>query len=411
MAMVHIKDLLYHAYNNRYAVGAFEIVSLDFLQAVIDAAEKARSPVILNIVEPHFGLYDLESLMTAVVNAAKRASVPVAVHMDHCGSLETVQTAIRLGCNSVMFDAATESFPVNVELTRNVVTMAHACGIPVEGEIGYVTGFAVENGEPQPEAPVYTSIEEAKAYIDKTGVDFLAVSIGTVHGRTKTKHRLDYTRLSRIQEKVNIPCVIHGGTGLTDRQFHKLIDHGVAKINYYTVLADAMVKKVQANINRGEISYQQIFAEVRETIAKEVQRCMQLLNSAGRAAEVLIQCQPWHNVEHVIVYQPSTDDQGIIQEMLYKGKQDLSKIPGVLDVQIGRSVDSNSRYTYCWLIRFAHEDVLESYKNHPTHVAYADQYFRPIAADRMTTDYEMIDTLDWREMPSHASAARVAHST
>jgi len=370
MAMVDMRDLLQHAYSNRYAVGAFEIVSLDFLQAIIEAAETARSPVILNIVEPHFGLYDLDLLMTATIRAAKRASVPVAVHMDHCSSLETVQTSMRLGCNGVKLDAASESFPVNVQRTREVVDMAHAWGIPVEGEIGYVTGMSREDSESNSDVPVYTHVEEAKAYIEKTGVDFLAVSIGTVHGRVKGKPRLDYTRLARIQEKFSIPCVIHGGTGLGEQQYRKLIDHGVAKINYFTALAETNAKQLEANLKNKEMSYQQVFADVREKLSEEVKHHMRVLNSAGRAAEVLMQCRSWRNVENVICCNPDTEDQGLIEEMLTKGQQDLIQIPGVLNVEIGRSIDSNSRSNYCWLVSVANEEVLKSYKAHPIYENY-----------------------------------------
>ncbi|MEJ2179658.1 MAG: class II fructose-bisphosphate aldolase [Gammaproteobacteria bacterium] len=389
MAMVDMRDLLQHAYSNRYAVGAFEIVSLDFLQAIIEAAETARSPVILNIVEPHFGLYDLDLLMTATIRAAKRASVPVAVHMDHCSSLETVQTAMRLGCNGVKLDAASESFPVNVQRTREVVDMAHAWGIPVEGEIGYVTGMSREDSESNSDVPVYTHVEEAKAYIEKTGVDFLAVSIGTVHGRVKGKPRLDYTRLARIQEKFSIPCVIHGGTGLGEQQYRKLIDHGVAKINYFTALAETNAKQLEANLKNKEMSYQQVFADVREKLSEEVKHHMQVLNSAGRAAEVLMQCRSWRNVENVICYNPDTEDQGLIEEMLTKGQQDLIQIPGVLNVEIGRSIDSNSQYNYCWLVSVANEEVLKSYKAHPIY----ENYTKKVSMGITVNDFEILDAV------------------
>jgi len=391
MAMVDMRDLLHHAYGNRYAVGAFGIVSLDFLQATIAAAETERSPVILNVVEPHCGLYDLDLLMTATIRAAKKASVPVAVHMDHCSSLDVVQTSIRLGCNSVKLDAASESFPVNVERTRNVVNMAHAWGVPVEGEIGCVTGMGRDNGESNSDVPVYTHVEEAKAYIEKTSVDFLAVSIGTVHGRVKGKPRLDYTRLARIQEKFSIPCVIHGGTGLSEQQYRKLIDHGVAKINYFTALAEMHAKQLEANLKNKNMSYQQVFLDVREKISDEVKHCMQVLNSAGRAAEVLMQCRPWRNVESVIIYNPDTEDQDVIDGVLAKGQQDISQIPGVLNVEIGRSINSNSRYNYCWLVRVANEDVLKRFKAHPMYKAYAENYVKPVVSGSAANDYKKLD--------------------
>lgn len=141
------------------------------------------------------------------------------------------------------------------------MSTAHAWGTPVEGEIGYVTGMNREDSESNAEGPVYTHVEEAKAYIEKTGVDFLAVSIGTVHGRIKGKPKLDYTRLARIQEKVSIPFVIHGGAGLSEQQYRKLIDYGVAKINYFTALAETNTKQLEANLRKKEMSYQEVFAD------------------------------------------------------------------------------------------------------------------------------------------------------
>jgi len=399
MALVSMKDLLNHAYDNHYAVGAFEIVNLEFLRAVIAAAEQARSPAILNIVEPHFDMFDVEMLMPAVVQAAKRASVPIALHMDHCSSLVSVQSAIRLGCNSVMYEGASAELPDNIEQTRKVVELAHSCGVPVEGELGYVAGIKSNYGDD--DQSVQTSANEARVYVERTGVDFLSISIGTTHGSGNGKPRLDYNRLARIYESVNVPLVIHGGTGLSDQQYHKLIDHGVAKINYFTALAELTVEQVRKNVARDDISYRNLISNIHEEMTSAVLRIMQVWRSAGRAAEVMIQCGTWNNVEHVIVYNTSENDPTVIQIMLRKGKQQLSSIPGVLDVRVGRAMDDKSKYRYCWLVRFAHESVIESYKTHPIHVAYADSYFRPIAADRVTNDYEILDDLELGR-PFHA---------
>jgi len=391
MAMVSMKDLLHHAYNNRYAVGAFEIVSLDFLRAVIQAAEKSRSPVILNVVEAHFDLFDVRLLMAAVTQAAKQSSVPVAVHMDHCSSLDSVGMAIKLGCNSVMYDGYNEDLPANINNTRQAVELARTCGVPVEGELGHVAGITGDNGDYSDDLSVHTSVQEAKVYVERSGVDFLAISIGTVHGRVNSKPRLDFTRLARIRESVDIPFVIHGGTGLSDQQYHRLIDLGVAKINCFTALAEAAVQQIQTNLLQEGATYREVFARLSETIAMKVQHCMQMWGSAGRAAEVLMQCGAWQNIEHVIVYNTSVNEPAVVEEMLRKGKEQLSDIPGVLDVHIGKAIREQGAYRYCWLIRFAHESVIESYKTHPVHVAFADTYFRPLAADRISNDYVIVD--------------------
>lgn len=392
MALVNMKDLLNHAYDNHYAVGAFEVVNLDFLRAVITAAEQTRSPVILNVVEPHFDLFDVELLMPAVVQAAKRASVPVAINMDHCTSLESVQSAIRLGCNGVMYESDKAFLPDNIEHTKQVVELAHSCGVPVEGELGHVAGVKPDNDDEN--HSVQTSANEAKVFVERTGVDFLAISIGTVHGSGNGKPRLDYTRLARINESANIPLVIHGGTGLGDQQYQKLIENGVAKINYFTALSELVTDRVRENLANGKGGYRNMIASLHEEMTEAVQRMMQVWRSAGRAAEVMIQCNTWNNVEHVIVYNSSESDPAVIQIMLLKGKQQLSTIPGVMDVRIGRATDNNNKYRYCWLVRFAHENVIENYKSHPVHVAYAESYFRPIAEDRITNDYEILDDLE-----------------
>lgn len=392
MALVNMKDLLNHAYENHYAVGAFEIVNLDFLRAVISAAEQTRAPVILNVVEPHFDLFDVELLMPAVLQAAKRASVPVAVNMDHCTSSASVQSAIRLGCNGVMYECDKTFLPDNIEHTRKVVELAHSCGVPVEGELGHVAGIKPDNHDE--DQSVQTSAHEAKVFVERTGVDFLAISIGTVHGASNGKPRLDFTRLARINESVNVPLVIHGGTGLSDQQYQKLIDNGVAKINCFTALSELAVERMATNLAKDRSGYRNMIANLHEEMTAVVQQMMQVWRSAGRAAEVMIQCSTWNNVEHVIVYNSNESDPTVIQIMLRKGKQQLSTIPGVMDIRIGRATSEKNKYRYCWLVRFAHESVVDTYKSHPVHIAYADTYFRPIAEDRLSNDYEILDDLD-----------------
>ena len=144
MPQVNMRDMLYHAYENNYAIGAFDLVSLDFLEAVIESAERCRAPVILSIAEPHFAHYDFALMLPAVEAAAKRASVPVAIQLDHGQSLASATNAINLGCNGIMLDASSRDLPDNIQITRSVVEMAHGCGVPVIGELGYVAGVEGE---------------------------------------------------------------------------------------------------------------------------------------------------------------------------------------------------------------------------------------------------------------------------
>ncbi|MFO7594311.1 MAG: ketose-bisphosphate aldolase [Pseudomonadota bacterium] len=388
MPLVNMKDMLDHAYRHGYAVGAFDVVSLDFVTGIMAAAEQSRSPVILSLAESHFDYFDFELLMSAVETAARRAGVPVAIHLDHGAGLESAVTSIRLGCNGVMVDASHHPFNENVEITCRVTEMAHGCGVPVEGELGYVPGVEGEDAERHPGEPAYTSVAEAKAYVERTGVDFLAVSIGTVHGRMKGQPKLNITRLKQINEALGIPLVLHGGTGLSDDQYSRLIANGISKINYYTALADAAGECLQNNAGGGERGYTALVRGADDAIQDEAERCMRLWGAAGRAAEVLEQCTPWTPVEHLIIYNTSDADKESVEAMMAEGRQVLSAIPGVREVFTGNAVQEEARYRYSWLVRFCHPAVIDSYREHPDHVAFADKRFRPVAGDRISIDYQ-----------------------
>ena len=389
MPLVNMRDMLYHAYENSYAVGAFDLVSLDFLEAVIGAAEKCRAPVILSIAEPHFAHYDFELMMPAVEAAAKKASIPVAIQLDHGSSLDSTVKAINLGCNGVMLDASDMSLPDNISVTKDVVDMAHACGVPVVGELGYVAGIEGEGAEQHPGQTELTIPSQAKAYVERTGVDFLAVSIGTVQGRMKGKAKLDFTRLKQLNQTINIPLVIHGGTGLNGDQFRRLTSLGVAKINYFTGLSDIAAKTMRDRAKTERTgSFTDLKQGVKEAIGEEVERCMRQWGSAGRAAEVLTQCAPWASVEHMIIYNVERMSDEQAQAMMSEGRRVLSKIPGVREVFTGQAVQEGSKYKFCWLVRFTDKAVIESYRENPTHLAFADKLFRPYASDRISIDFQ-----------------------
>ena len=392
MPLVDMKDMLQHAYDNGYAVGAFDLVSLDFLEGILGAAEHCRAPVILSLAESHFDYFDFELIMPAVEAAALRATVPVAIHLDHGASLDSAVKAVNLGCNGVMVDASHEPLPDNIDCTRNVVNMAHACGVPVEGELGYVPGVEGEDAARHPGKIAYTTAAEAKNYREQTGVDFLAVSIGTVHGRMKGKPELDFQRLKQINEALGIPLVIHGGTGLSDDQFRQLIANGVAKINYYTALSDAAAKQIKDNIKAGTSGgFTDLVKNIRTVVADEAERCMRLWGAEGRASEVLSRCRSWLPVEHLIIYNVRGIDKAGAEAMIAEGCRVLSAIPGVREVFSGETVQDDAKYRYTWLVRFCHPLVIHSYREHPDHVTFADKLFRPVAGERISIDYQMVD--------------------
>ncbi|MEJ2388561.1 MAG: ketose-bisphosphate aldolase [Chromatiaceae bacterium] len=389
MALVNMRDMLIHAYRGGYAVAAFDLVSLDFLEAIIKAAEASRAPVILSLAESHFEYFDFELAMAATEAAAKRTWAPVAIHLDHGASLESAVKAIRLGCNGVMVDVSTRPFEENLQCTRGVVDMAHACGVPVEGELGYVAGVEGDDAERHPGEVIYTSPEEATRYVRGTGVDFLAVSVGTVHGRMRGEPQLDFDRLEQINGALGIPLVIHGGTGLSDAQFRRLIERGATKINYYTALSDAAAERIRENVASAEPGgYTTLVRGIQEPMRAEMQRCIRLWGSENRAEELLAACEPWLPVEHLITY--NLAEGADITAMMAEGRRVLGAIPGVREVVTGEAVAEGAAYRYCWNVRFCHPAVIDSYRDHPHHLRFADTVFRPAAADRLSIDFRVL---------------------
>lgn len=235
MALVTMEKVLSESVVKKYAVGAFDAMDLFTCEAVISAAEEKGVPVILMVVDFMFDLPDADALMSDFVARCRRATVPVALHLDHGPSFDAVMKAIHHGCTSVMLDGSSLPFEENVALTRKVVEVAHACGITVEAEIGHVAGHEgnMLDGNVADES-AYTTVEEAVRFYEETNVDCLAVAIGTVHGVYKGTPKLDYQRLQAIRDALPIPIVMHGGSGLSHDAYRKAVECGVNKINFFT---------------------------------------------------------------------------------------------------------------------------------------------------------------------------------
>lgn len=265
--------------------------------------------------------------------------------------------------------------------------IAHACGVALEGELGYVPGVEGEEAERYPGTVSYTTLAEVKGLVARTGGDFLAVSIGTVHDRMKDKPKFDWNRLKESNAALGIPLVIHGGTGLADDQFRKLITLGVAKINYYTALSELSRDGIRAAAKSGARGWTALLADVRAAVSAEVERHMRVCGgcrSRRRGADL----GPRVNVEHVVVYNAPGLDGERLRAVMAEGQCQLSAIPGVREVQVGSVADKSARYHHCWLIRFASAAVIDSYnQQHPAHVAFADRLFRPAAVDHRIADY------------------------
>ncbi|TVO75153.1 class II fructose-bisphosphate aldolase [Sedimenticola selenatireducens] len=380
MALVKMQDMLHHAYNNKYAVGSFDIVNLDQLQSIMNAAEACRAPVILGLSEPHTDYFDLALLANAVEAASRRSEVPVAIHYDHGSGIEGAVRGINYGCNGVMVDASHRSLEENITITKEVVAMAHTCGIPVEAELGYVPDSGDEL--------VFTTVDEARGFVRLTGVDFLAVSIGTVHGRFSGKPQLDYPRLRHINEALQIPLVLHGSSGLNEDQLRRLIANGIAKVNAFTSITDRAAKLLRKNARAKDEGYLKLFTDVRAEMEEEATRLMRIWGCAGRAAEVFEQCDPWQPAIYEIRFNlPGTDAEEMAL-ITRRGQQALIQIPGVRAIKAGESINSNTAPRYCWQIQLACAEVVEPLKQHPAFINFTRRYLNDDATDRTMAVYK-----------------------
>lgn len=276
--LVNLNDILKDAQQNHYAVGLFNTIDTDMLEAVMTAAEELRSPVIIGTAEVLLPYGELDLLAPALIDRAKKSSVPVVVHYDHGLTFERCMQALKLGFSSVMFDGSADHPAVNIAETANIVRIAHAFGASVEGEIGHV-GQADE--EEHILSDQYTTPEEALDFIAQTGVDALAIAIGTAHGAYKTKPQLDINRLKMIRACTDTPLVLHGGSGLTNVDFHQVIQNGIAKVNIFTDLCQAgsraMLKAGQQNLDYLDTRSARVKA-----IEEVVRNKMQLFGSCGK---------------------------------------------------------------------------------------------------------------------------------
>ncbi|MBQ8850053.1 MAG: class II fructose-bisphosphate aldolase [Clostridia bacterium] len=275
--LVNLNAVLKDAQRNNYAVGLFNTTDTDMLEAVISAAEELRSPVIIGTAEVLLPYGELALIAPSVIEAAKRATVPVVVHYDHGLTFDRCIEAMKLGFSSIMFDGSAGDVEENLKNTREIVKIAHSMGITVEGEIGHVGEAASGDNEL---GDMYTTKEEAIAFVEDTGVDALAIAIGTAHGAYKSKPRLDIERLKAIREALDTPLVLHGGSGLSDDDFRNTVKNGIAKINIFT---DLCVAGRNAVLENSELDYLNLRNKKVEAIKEAVKKKILLFGSNGRA--------------------------------------------------------------------------------------------------------------------------------
>ena len=280
-----LNDVLKPAQAGRYAVGLFNTTDTDMLQAAIEAAEEARSPIIIGTAEVLLPYGELTLIAPALLAAAARASVPVVVHYDHGLTFEKTMEALKLGFSSVMYDASAKDYEANVAETAEVTKIAHAFGATIEGEIGHV-GLAQDGDDRNGQ---YTTVAEAVDFSTKTGVDALAVAVGNAHGVYKSKPCIQLDRIAELNAAVKCPLVMHGGSGLSADDFRNAIARGVAKMNIHTDMVCAGMRAMyeQCDAHNREKIVTWDYLDTRkakvEAIKAVVAEKLRLFGSVGRA--------------------------------------------------------------------------------------------------------------------------------
>lgn len=275
--LVTLREVLKDAQEKKYGVGLFNTVNLEMAKGVLAAAEELKSPVIIGTAEVLLPYASLEELAYFLVPMAKKASVPVVLHYDHGLTDKKIVEAMRLGFSSIMYDCSTDTYENNIARVAQMVKIADMFGASVEGELGHVGA----NDESAGDDSIYTEPEQARDFAQRTGVDALAVAIGTAHGAYKEKPRLDIGRLAEISRTVPVPLVLHGGSGLSDEDFKNCVANGISKINIFTDINCAAAKAAH-DFYKGGCGLTDIQNQITEAVKQETMKKMRIFGSAGR---------------------------------------------------------------------------------------------------------------------------------
>ncbi|UMZ75134.1 class II fructose-1,6-bisphosphate aldolase [Natranaerofaba carboxydovora] len=285
MSLVTVTELLKKAEEGNYAVGAFNVNNMEIIQALVESATEESSPLILQASQGAIKYAGIDYIVGLVETAAKQTDIPIALHLDHGTSFDQNMLCIRKGFSSVMYDGSEEPLEENIKKTAEVVRIAHAVGVSVEGELGRIAGTE-DNINVEEEDAFLTDPDEAKTFVKETGVDALAVAIGTAHGPYKGKEpKLDFERLEKIKNLTNTPIVLHGASGVPDESIKKAIDLGVRKINIDTNIRQAFTKGVRELLGEKPDEYdpRKILRPAKEEMKEVIKEKIRLFGCAGKA--------------------------------------------------------------------------------------------------------------------------------
>lgn len=281
--LVTLKEILAIAEERNIAIGAFNATGLEAIEAEIAAAEQLNLPVIIQFAQCHETLVPLSTIGPIMVDMAKKASVPVCVHLDHGETLEYLEEAMKIGFTGIMYDGSVLPYEENVANSKKAVEMAKKYGASVEAELGSMgkRESGTGDGSEQDDTKIYTDPDLAAKFVEETGIDALACSFGTTHGIYLTKPKLDFDIVKMVREKTgNIPVVMHGGSGVSKEDYCKAVEAGVRKINYFTYMdkagGNAVVKYLNELEEGAPAFFSSIFTVAREAMKEDVKAAMKV---------------------------------------------------------------------------------------------------------------------------------------
>jgi len=284
MNLLPMADILQDAHERRYGVGGFNINNMEFLQGIITGAEDLNSPLILQASEGAIRYIGIEYLIKMVEAATADTSIPIALHLDHGSSFESIMKCIKAGFSSVMIDASKKPFEENIALTKKVVEAAHSVNVSVEAELGTIGGTEDDHTVEEKDA-MYTDPDQAKEFVEATGVDALAIAIGTAHGVYEGEPELDFERLDTIKKLIDMPVVLHGASGISAKDLEKAVGYGVNKVNVNTDFQQVFTSKVKEIFAEKPELYdpRKYCGPGRDAITEKVKEKIKMLSSNDKA--------------------------------------------------------------------------------------------------------------------------------
>lgn len=279
--LVNMNDILLPAKKGRYGVGFFNAVNVEMARAIIETAEELNSPVMIGTAEVLLPYMELERVAEYLIPMAKKAKVPVCVHYDHGLTFNRCKEAIDLGFTSIMYDCSTDQYDENVRKVSEIVDICHKKNITVEGELGHV-GDNAGAGKLENPSDYYTDPEMACDFVNKTGIDSLAVAVGNAHGDYKFPPKLDFDRIDAISKITDLPLVLHGGSGLSDGDFKKAVSLGVCKVNIFTDLDKAGKAGIEEGLKAGANTLMNLIPYEIEAMKKVVKEKILLFGSDNK---------------------------------------------------------------------------------------------------------------------------------